>query len=209
MGTTAAVIGTTHRVDFRSHESNSREMSAALSSHLTSLHRRAYRYLGNAADAEDAVQDALLSAYKHLGKFRGQAQMSTWLTAILINSARTQLRRRPRQRHVSLDEQPRGADNYPWSDRLSDCGPSPEEAFRGSELKENLSQLAQQLPPILRRAFQLRDLDGLTIREMTDRLGATEGAVKARIFRARVKLRGLMRKKLAVQPNGAMSSESK
>jgi len=198
MGTTAAVIGTTHRVDFRSHESNSREMSAALSSHLPSLHRRAYRYLGNAADAEDAVQDALLSAYKHLGQFRGQAQMSTWLTAILINSARTQLRRRPRQMHVSLDEQPGRADSYALLGCLSDRGPSPEEAFRGSELKEHLSQLARQLPPILRRAFQLRDLDGLTIREMTGRLGATEGAVKARIFRARVKLRGLMQKKLAV-----------
>ena len=189
MGTTAAVIGTTHPVDFRSHESNSREMSAALSSHLPSLHRRAYRYLGNAADAEDAVQDALLSAYKHLGQFRGQAQ---------INSARTQLRRRPRQMHVSLDEQPGRADSYALLGCLSDRGPSPEEAFRGSELKEHLSQLARQLPPILRRAFQLRDLDGLTIREMTDRLGVTEGAVKAQIFRARVKLRGLMQKKLAV-----------
>jgi RNA polymerase sigma factor (sigma-70 family) len=75
-----------------------------LSSGLPSLYRGAYRLLGNAADAEDAVQDALLAAYLHLHQFKGQSKMSTWLAAIVHNSARMQLRRRLRHVHVPLDE---------------------------------------------------------------------------------------------------------
>jgi DNA-directed RNA polymerase specialized sigma24 family protein len=66
-----------------------------LSSRLPSFYRQAYRILGNAADAEDAVQDALLAAYTHLDQFKGQSQISTWLMSILVNCARLQLRRRP------------------------------------------------------------------------------------------------------------------
>src|SRR5215471_21405209 len=76
----------------------------ALSQCLPSLHRCACRVLGNQHDAEDAVQDALLSAWKHLGQFRGEAQFSTWLTTIVCNCARMQLRRRPRCLQASLDE---------------------------------------------------------------------------------------------------------
>ncbi len=80
-------------------------MQEVLTQSMPLFYRRAYRYLGNAADAEDAVQDALLSACRHLDQFKGQSKMSTWLTTIVINSALTQLRRRPRQIHTSLDEQ--------------------------------------------------------------------------------------------------------
>jgi predicted RNA polymerase sigma factor len=66
------------------------------------LYRTAYRYLDNAPGAEDAIQDALLSAPKHLDQFVGQARMLTWLVAIVSNCARTQLRRRPRQIQGSL-----------------------------------------------------------------------------------------------------------
>ena len=77
------------------------EMNQALSRCRASFFRSAYRFLENPADAEDAVQEALLSAYKHIDQFRGEAQISTWLTAIVSNSARMQLRKRPRNIHVS------------------------------------------------------------------------------------------------------------
>src|ERR1700720_4350678 len=86
-------------------KNGTREMQDVLSRDLPVFYRRAYRHLGNAADAEDAVQDALLSAYKHLDQFKGQAQMSTWITAIVANCVRMYLRRRPQQTHLSLDEQ--------------------------------------------------------------------------------------------------------
>src|SRR6266446_9008051 len=124
MQATEEYIGSKQPSDIRIPEARTREMQDALSRYRPMLQRRAYQQLGNAADAEDAVQDALLSAYKHLDQFKGQAQMSTWLTAIVSNSARMQLRRRPRQIHVSLDE-PIGEDReYSMLEQLADRGPS-------------------------------------------------------------------------------------
>src|SRR5258707_15814121 len=79
------------------HQSAPRKLQDVLSLRLPSFYRCAFRLLGNAADAEDAVQEALLAAYKHINQFRGQSQISTWLTAIVRNCALMQLRKRPRQ----------------------------------------------------------------------------------------------------------------
>jgi RNA polymerase sigma factor (sigma-70 family) len=97
------------------------EMNKALSRCRASFFRSAHRFLENTADAEDAVQDALLSAYKHIDQFRGEAQMSTWLTAIVANCARMQLRKRPRNIHVSLDEPIGEGQEFPMSELLADC----------------------------------------------------------------------------------------
>ena len=197
MESTGMVADTADRLDAQARDKNFREFEAALTYYLPSLHRRAFRYLGNGADAEDAVQDALLSAYKHLGQFRGHAQMSTWLMAILINSAKVQMRKRPRLTRISLENQDGGVDSHALLEYISDRRPSPEQAYRGVELLERLLQLAPELSPSLRRAFELRDLEGLSIREITDRLGATESAAKSQISRARARLRRLMRKRHA------------
>ena len=103
------------------------EMLSGLSHCLPSLYRYAYRLLGNKADAEDAVQDALLAAYKHLNQFRGDAQLSTWLTTIVINCSRMHLRKRSRYIHVSLDSRIGDEREYPLSDTLVDQRPNPED----------------------------------------------------------------------------------
>src|SRR3984893_18459284 len=127
MQATAAYIGNQQYLDIPAPEKETRELQDAFSRCLPVLLRTAYRYLGNAADAEDAVQDALLSTYKHLDQFRGQAQMSKWLVAIVRNCARMQLRRRPRQIHVSLNDPFGDEQGYTLSERLVHSGPSPEE----------------------------------------------------------------------------------
>ena len=167
-----------------------------LSSGLPSLYRGAYRLLGNAADAEDAVQDALLAAFMHIDQFRGQAKMSTWLGAIVHNSARMQLRRRLRHVHVPLDEPIGEAEEHPVSQRLADRRPSPEDEYRNSELSRCLVHFQSQLTPTLRKTFQLRDIDGLSVREAARILGLPLGTVKAQSARARTKLRQLMRRAL-------------
>jgi RNA polymerase sigma-70 factor (ECF subfamily) len=168
------------------------EMNRAVSRSRASFLRSAYRFLENAADAEDAVQDALLSAYKHIDQFRGEAQMSTWLTAIVSNSARMQLRRRPRHTRVSLDEPIGEEQEYTLSDQLADRRPSPEDEYRKSELRARLEELVTQLSPPLRKAFQLRDLDGLSTSEAANILGLPTGTLKAQLARARAKLRRLL-----------------
>ena len=167
-------------------------MLSVLSHGLPSLYRRAYRLLGNEADAEDAVQDALLAAYKHLKEFRGDAQLLTWLTAIVINCARMHLRKRSRYIHVSLDSRIGEEQEYPLSDTLVDHRPNPEDECHNSTLNTRLMKSAAQLSPTLRRTFHLRFVDHLSIGETARVLGVPIGSVKAYTARARAKLRKSM-----------------
>ncbi len=177
-----------------------------LSGGLPSLYRGAYRLLRNPADAEDAVQDALLAAYTHLDQFKGQSKMSTWLAAIVHNSARMQLRRRPRPIHVSLDESISENEEHSVSQRLADSRPSPEDECQKAELSKALADFQNQLTPKLRKTFELRDLGGLSVREAARILGIADGTVKARSARARRKLTQLMRRALRPQSPTLMSS---
>jgi RNA polymerase sigma-70 factor, ECF subfamily len=175
------------------------EMNKALSRCRASFLRNAYRFLENVADAEDAVQDALLSAYKHIDQFRGEAQMSTWLTAIVSNCARMQLRKRSRYIYVSLDE-PIGEElEHSMAELLADRRPSPEDECRESELHACVKELATRLSPPLRRAFELRDLDGLSTSEAAHILGVPDGTVKAQLARAHAKLRRWIRRDAGLQ----------
>jgi RNA polymerase sigma-70 factor, ECF subfamily len=197
-------VGREGQMDFSIRENGIREMQDVLSRYRPRFFRSAYRQLGNSADAEDAVQDAMLAAYVHLDQFKGQAQLSTWLTSIVTNCARMQLRRRPRQLHVSLDE-PSGEDQeYCLSDRFADSGLNPEDQCRNSELRRRLLQSVAQLSPSLRRAFELRELDGRSVKEAAHTLGLAEGTVKAQLSRARAKLTRLMRRALRPQANSSL-----
>jgi RNA polymerase sigma-70 factor (ECF subfamily) len=203
MQATAAYIGNEQHLNAPAPENKTRELQDVISRCLPLLRRTAYRYLGNEADAEDAVQDALLSAYKHLDQFKGQSRMSTWLVAIVSNCALMQLRRRQRRIQVSLDEHFGGEEGYSLSEVLLDFGPSPEEEYRRAELHERLMQFAEELSPPLRRAFQLRDLDGLSTSEAAHTLGVVEGTVKAQVARARAKLTRLVHRALGAKPRSS------
>src|SRR5208282_103849 len=203
MQATAAYIGHEQHLDVPFPENRTGELQEIVSRCLPLLRRTAYRYLGNEPDAEDAVQDALLSAYTHLDQFKGQAQMSTWLVAIVTNCALMQLRRKQRRIHVSLDEQFGDEEGYTVSERLVHFGPNPEEEYRKAELHEHLMQFAEELSPPLRRAFQLRDLDGFSTSEAAQILGVVEGTVKAQVARARAKLARLVRRALDAKPRSS------
>lgn len=172
---------------------SARTLGDVVARNLPMFNKRALRYLGNVPDAEDAVQDALLSAYRHWGQFRGQAQISTWLTAIVTNAALMHLRRR-RVTHISIDQQ-HEEEGLALSERLPDSKPSPEEACFASEAHDRLLKGVNQLSPKLRRTFQLRDIDGLTTKETARQLGVPAGTVKAQVARARTKLARMMRAK--------------
>jgi len=179
-----------------------------LSGALPSLYRRAYRLLGNRADAEDAVQDGLLAAYTHLDQFRGKSRMSTWITAIVHNTARMQLRTQHRHVHVLLDNRLGEVEEQPLCERLADQRPSPEDECSNSELSKRLTRFCLQLSPTLRRAFQLREIDGLSIRETAHILGVPIGTVKAQSARARKRVVELMRRSLKRRPPNHTGSAS-
>jgi len=168
-------------------------MKEVLSRRLPSFYRCALRILGNAADAEDAVQEALLAAYRHIGQFRGRSQITTWLTTIVRNCALMQLRKRPRQIHLPLDEAMGGEEKYFAWEGLADTRPSPEEECRNLELIARLQKCVALLSPTLRKTFQLRVLMGLSIFETARILGLPHGTVKAQLARARAKIARHMR----------------
>jgi RNA polymerase sigma-70 factor, ECF subfamily len=167
--------------------SGSEQLAQAAVDYSFLLYRTAFRQLGNHEDAEDAVQDALLSAFCHLSQFEGRSQMSTWLVRIVINAARMRLRKRPRQAALSIDEIGNQQEDTVW-DQFADARPGPEESYRETELRELLNVQLKCLSPSFRDAVQLVYLDGFNGQEAAQALGIRQSALKSRISRARAQL---------------------
>ena len=154
---------------------------------LPQFRRVAMRWLRNPEDAEDAVQDAMLSAFRHIAAFDGRARLSTWVMAIVINAVRMQLRRRHRCHFVSLDHAPEEG-QWAISEVLADPRPTPEQTVVQSELRDLVARLTCGLPDAQRAALRLHQRDGLSIREAAETLGVPEGTLKAQLARGRAKL---------------------
>src|SRR5260370_20164203 len=112
------------------------------------LFQSALRVLGKAEDAEDALQDGLLSAYRNLKRFEGRSQFSTWLTRIVINAALMKRRSAKARPAVSLDDTQR-EDELPAAERFADDGPNPEQVYAGTEVREMINENLEELSPLL------------------------------------------------------------
>jgi RNA polymerase sigma-70 factor (ECF subfamily) len=151
------------------------------------LFQVAMRVLGNAADAEDVLQDAMLSAYRALSRFEARSQFSSWLTRIVINAALMR-RRALRGRATESLDATIGMDEAPLSAYLVHPGRNPEQELARSELRTLISKNVNALSPALRTAFLLCEVQGYTAREAAGKLGVTVTAMKARRWIARQKL---------------------
>lgn len=156
--------------------------------HSRALFQTALRLLGNPEDAEDALQEAMLSAYRNLPRFEGRSQFSTWMTRIVINAAL--MRRRSKRAHPALSLDDSSEDKTPIAERFADGHPSPEQLYASAELSERVKENLQTLSPLLRNAFKLRELEGLTADEAARALGVSRNTLKARLWRARQQLAG-------------------
>ena len=160
------------------------------------LHRVAASVLGNAEDAEDAVQEGLLSAFRNLQRFQGRSRFSTWLTRIVLNAARMSRRRKKRHPALSLE------DCNPKHDLLSelqvvDTRPTPEHAFFVQEKDQLIDSSVGELSPLLQSAFRLRHFHFMSTREAARFLGTDVKVVKSRSWRARQKLAKVLPERLA------------
>ena len=144
--------------------------------------------LKNETDAEDAAQETVISAYRHLAAFRGDAKFSTWLTTIAINEGRKRLRKAKGAAEESIEEQEEGHEGDFTPAPLTDWREIPLEALERKELREALRSAVAELPGIYRQVFILRDLEELNIEETAQALGINPGAVKVRLHRARMML---------------------
>jgi RNA polymerase sigma-70 factor (ECF subfamily) len=154
----------------------------------TRLLRIAQNVTHNREDAQDAVQEAFLRVFQHLDGFREDSKFSTWLIRITVNQSLMKLRKQCSMREVSLDEDYRVDENR-LPREVADWSPSPEERYRSSELRGILITTLQELSPILRTVFVLRDMEGSSIAQTAEILGLSQAAVKARLWRARLLLR--------------------
>jgi RNA polymerase sigma-70 factor (ECF subfamily) len=141
------------------------------------LYRAARAILRNDADAEDAVQQAYLNAYRHLGQFEGRARFSTWLTRIAVYEA---LSRRRRTR-----DNPPGSGDDEQVERIVSAAPDPERHTYAGELGALLESALATLPDGYRSVFMLREVDGLNTAETARQLSVSEGTVKTRLHRAK------------------------
>lgn len=145
--------------------------------------------LGNDADAEDAAQEAILKAYKHLTRFRHESKFSTWLIQIVINEAKMKLRKDRRHLYESIDAGQETSDGDYVPTDFSDWREIPSEALEQSELREALNKALNSLPEKYRIVLILRDVQLMSIAETAKALGISEENVKTRTSRARLQMR--------------------
>jgi RNA polymerase sigma-70 factor (ECF subfamily) len=157
------------------------------------LFRIAQSVTHNREDSQDAVQEAFLKAYQHLGDFRGDSQFSTWLIRITLNQSLMKLRKLRRTKEVALDED-FGTDEDVLPREVIDWAPNPEQLYSVSELRNILIKTIEELRPILRAVFVLQDLEGLSTDQTAEALNLSQSAVKSRLSRARLQLRERLNK---------------
>jgi RNA polymerase sigma-70 factor (ECF subfamily) len=155
--------------------------------HQTLVYRTAYRVLGEGPSAEDATQDAFVSAFKHLREYRG-GSFKAWLVRIVTNACYDQLRVKQRRPTASLDAMLVDPDNpAPGADRAAP--ESPQDYAERQELGDVIQRGLATLPTDQRVALVLTDIEGFSYDEVASATGANLGTVKSRLSRARAALR--------------------
>ena len=144
----------------------------------------AYSILRNKEDAEDAVQDAFLSAYVHLRNFEGRSAFTTWFTRIVLNAALMILRKRTNSRIDSLPESS-SLGEISWTERIPAPQPDPEMVCAEGETFQFIDVLLGKMSPVLRQSFTMTYYDEMSSREACTLLGVSVGTFKSRVFRAR------------------------
>jgi RNA polymerase sigma-70 factor (ECF subfamily) len=158
------------------------------------LYRTARSILKDDAEAEDAVQDAYMLAYRAIGAFRGDAKLSTWLIRIVVNEAIARSRKRSRRAEIiQLSGEPE-ADANGGEENMDEATPEqPEHAAVRAQTRRLLETKIDALPEVFRTVFVLRALEELTVDETAASLGIPAATVRTRFFRAK----GLLREALA------------
>jgi len=167
-------------------------METLFKRHRQKVLRVVMRYAHVREDAEDIVQQSFQKAFVYLHKFEGKSSFSTWLTRIAINESLMLLRHGRALREVSVDDHSEAEGNAA-SFEISDSSPDPEASYLQRERARILSETLGNLRPGMRKAIELRELAELSTEQTAEQLGLSVGAVKARIFHGRRKLRERLR----------------
>lgn len=155
---------------------------ALAGAHAAGVYGLALQITKNPVEAEEVLQDSMLTAYEKLGTFRGASSFKTWLYRIATNAALMRLRKAKRAPEPLPEDWEKPAAPLPW---MGD----PESSYEREEVRRLLAEALESLPEIYRTTFWLRDVEGLGNQEVADILGLSLPAVKSRVLRARLHLR--------------------
>ena len=163
---------------------------ALMRRHNGRLFRAARAILKNDAEAEDAIQDAYLDAYRHMRDFRGDAQVGTWLVRIAVNHALMRLRKQKRENVVVPFQPGESKETSATVDQIPDeRTESPTTTTLRGEIRQLLERRIDELPMAFRTVFVLREVEEMSVEETAGALGIPAATVRTRLFRARALLR--------------------
>ena len=153
----------------------------------------ARQFLSRSEDAQDAVQEAFLSAFRSVGGFRGGSSLSTWLHRIVVNACLMKIRGASRRPETPIEDLlPAFDETGHHAAPIEDWAVSPEKAMLSRETRERVRAAIEKLPASYRAVLVLRDIEELSTEETAEVLSLTRTAVKVRLHRARLALRGLL-----------------
>lgn len=165
--------------------------------HNRRLYRLARSALRDDAEAEDAVQDAYLSAYRSIGQFRGDASLATWLSRLVLNECLGRLRKNARRQNVIPIVTSEDMDSTAADDR-----DFPDKAMVRTEMRALIERKLDELPEDFRMVFVMRAVEELSVEETAEVLGIPEATVRSRHFRARGLLREALAREIDVAERG-------
>jgi RNA polymerase sigma-70 factor (ECF subfamily) len=156
-----------------------------VAAHQSRIFRFILKGISNISIAEELTQETFLAAYRSLNRFKGESKLSTWVTGIALNLVRNHLNRSDEQRCETVSDE--------WFLNRIDGGGDPLQHYEKKEFLKGLHGAIAALPADLREALILVAMEGLSYSAAAEVLGIAEGTVKSRVFRAREKMRELMK----------------
>ena len=148
------------------------------------LARLLSRFIRDPAEVEDVTQEAFIKAYRALPAFRGDSAFYTWLYRIGINTAKNYLMALGRRAPTSTEVEAGEAEGFEEGEQLRDIN-TPESVLLSSEIARTVNETIEQLPEELRKAIQMREIEGMSYEDIAEAMNCPIGTVRSRIFRAR------------------------
>ncbi len=162
------------------------EYAALVDAFSDRIYRLALRMTGDEQDAEDVLQETFIKVFKYIDGFKGNSSLATWIYRIAMNEA-LMLLRKHKPEGYSLDDENDDEEITPR--QIASWEIPPEQTLMSVETTQHLRTAIMKLPETLRSVFLLRDTEHFSVKETAEALGITEGTVKVRLLRARLKLR--------------------
>jgi len=184
----------------RAQRGDKQAFSLLVEKYQRKLARLLSRFIRDPAEVEDVTQEAFIKAYRALPAFRGDSAFYTWLYRIGINTAKNYLMAMGRRAPTSTEVEAEEAEGFEEGEQLRDIN-TPESVLLSKEIAETVNATIEKLPEELRKAIQMREIEGMSYEDIAQAMDCPIGTVRSRIFRAREAIAEQLRPLLGTHKN--------